>query len=120
MSPNPDKGNGAISIVSTPYFLDKEAAGEKHHQQASRHPSYKDAVVPKPSLSKANVFNLVIFGLAQLLGGMTFSLLAPFYTKEATLKGLSVLQTGLVTQYYMIKREEAHTHTFSRSTAPSF
>jgi len=39
---------------------------------------------------------LTVFALAELIGGMTFSLLAPFYTKEATAKGLSVSETGLV------------------------
>ena len=40
--------------------------------------------------------NLLLLGLAQLLGGFAFSLLSPFYTEEATEKGLSVTQTGLV------------------------
>ncbi|TRY71976.1 hypothetical protein TCAL_12664 [Tigriopus californicus] len=40
--------------------------------------------------------NLSILALTELLGGFTFSLLAPFYTNEATGKGLSVTETGLV------------------------
>lgn len=39
---------------------------------------------------------LMVFALAELIGGLTFSLLAPFYTKEATGKGLTVSETGLV------------------------
>jgi hypothetical protein len=34
--------------------------------------------------------------MAELIGGFTFSLLSPFYTKEATAKGLTVSETGLV------------------------
>ena len=43
-----------------------------------------------------NLANLVIFAIAELLGGFTFSLLSPFYTQEATNKGLTVTQTGMV------------------------
>ena len=43
-----------------------------------------------------NLANLAIFAIAELLGGFTFSLLSPFYTQEATNKGLTVTQTGLV------------------------
>ena len=39
---------------------------------------------------------LIVYALAELIGGFTFSLLSPFYTKEATAKGLTVSQTGLV------------------------
>ena len=39
---------------------------------------------------------LTIFAVALLAGGCTYSLLSPFYTKEATAKGLSVSQTGVV------------------------
>ena len=38
----------------------------------------------------------VILALSELLGGFTFSLLSPFYTKEAVAKGISVTETGLV------------------------
>jgi hypothetical protein len=37
-----------------------------------------------------------VYALVELTGGLTYSLLSPFYTKEATEKGLSVAQTGLV------------------------
>jgi len=40
--------------------------------------------------------NLGILALSELLGGMTYSLLSPFYTKEATRKGVSVTETGIV------------------------
>ncbi len=35
---------------------------------------------------------------AELFGGFTFSLLSPFYTKEAVAKGISVSQAGLVSK----------------------
>jgi len=40
--------------------------------------------------------NLGILALSELLGGMTYSLLSPFYTKEATRKGCSVTETGII------------------------
>ena len=39
---------------------------------------------------------LGILALSELLGGMTYSMLSPFYTKEATQKGISVTETGIV------------------------
>ena len=42
------------------------------------------------------VVNLLVMALSELLGGFTFSLLSPFYTKEATDKGMTVAETGLV------------------------
>ena len=42
--------------------------------------------------------NLGILALSELLGGMTYSLLSPFYTKEATQKGCSVTETGIVSE----------------------
>ena len=45
---------------------------------------------------KTNWINLVLLGVTQLLGGLTFSLLSSFYTEEATKKGLSVTQSGVV------------------------
>ena len=50
----------------------------------------------KEILSNSWKLNLVIFSMAELFVGFTFSLLAPFYTEEATKKGLSVTQTGMV------------------------
>ena len=43
--------------------------------------------------------NLGLLGLSELLGGLTFSLLSPFYTKEATQKGISVTETGIVSTF---------------------
>ena len=40
--------------------------------------------------------NLGILALSELLGGMTYSLLSPFYTKEAERRGCSVTETGIV------------------------
>nr|ACO10895.1 MFS-type transporter C6orf192 [Caligus rogercresseyi] len=40
--------------------------------------------------------NLIVFGVAEILGGITYSLLSPFYTQEATAKGMTVSETGVV------------------------
>ena len=50
----------------------------------------------RPKNRFKNLSQLIVYALAELLGGFTFSLLSPFYTKEATAKGLSVSETGLV------------------------
>ena len=53
--------------------------------------------------------NLGILALSELLGGMTYSLLSPFYTKEATRKGCSVTETGIVslTLYPLLRNIKA-------------
>ena len=53
-------------------------------------------LVSKASLSLNCKINLIIFSIAEILVGFTFSLLAPFYTQEATSKDLTVTQTGMV------------------------
>ena len=53
-------------------------------------------VVSKQALSLNCKINLIIFSIAEILVGFTFSLLAPFYTQEATSKDLTVTQTGMV------------------------
>ena len=53
-------------------------------------------VVSKQVLSLNCKINLIIFSIAEILVGFTFSLLAPFYTQEATSKDLTVTQTGMV------------------------
>ena len=50
----------------------------------------------KQALSLNCKINLIIFSIAEILVGFTFSLLAPFYTQEATSKDLTVTQTGMV------------------------
>ncbi len=50
--------------------------------------------------------NLGLLALSQLLGGLTFSLLSPFYTKEATQKGISVTETGIVSTTYILVLEQ--------------
>ena len=40
--------------------------------------------------------NLGILALIQLLGGMTFSLMSPFYPEEAVQKGMNITETGIV------------------------
>ena len=53
--------------------------------------------------------NLGVLALSELLGGMTYSLLSPFYTKEATRKGCSVTETGIVsvTLYPLLRNIKA-------------
>jgi len=46
--------------------------------------------------AKVKKINLILLAITQLLGGLTFSLLSPFYTEEATLKGLTVTQCSWV------------------------
>jgi len=46
--------------------------------------------------TKVKKANLALLAITQLLGGLTFSLLSPFYTEEATQKGLSVTQCSSV------------------------
>ena len=49
------------------------------------------------SLSEmAKVINLVLISLSNLFGGVSLSLLSPFYSAEALLKGVSVTKSGLV------------------------
>ena len=50
----------------------------------------------RPSNKCKDWSQLFVYAFAELVGGFTFSLLSPFYTKEATAKGLSVSETGLV------------------------
>ena len=40
--------------------------------------------------------NLGILSLIQLLGGMTYSLMSPFYSEEAVQKGMNITETGIV------------------------
>ena len=42
------------------------------------------------------VINLVLISLSNLFGGVSLSLLSPFYSAEALLKGVSVTKSGLV------------------------
>ena len=39
------------------------------------------------NITKVKKVNLALLAITQLLGGLTFSLLSPFYTEEATQKG---------------------------------
>ena len=47
---------------------------------------------------------IVILALIQLLYGFTYSLMVPFYSKEAVQKGMSITETGIVycCRYFMI------------------
>ncbi len=57
-----------------------------------------------PSLNRqkremSTFFHRFVLFFAELFGGFTFSLLSPFYTKEAVAKGISVSQAGLVSNH---------------------
>ena len=43
-----------------------------------------------------SITNLVLISLSNLFGGSSLSLLGPFYSAEALLKGVSVTKSGLV------------------------
>lgn len=64
---------------------------------------YRDAMISvceslkeHQKLSKITILTLFIYGVTQFIGGLTNTILTPFYTKEATEKGIPVWQTGLV------------------------
>ena len=61
------------------------------------------SLVSSPRPRQSNKFKdwsqLFVYAFAELVGGFTFSLLSPFYTKEATAKGLTVSETGLVRHF---------------------
>ena len=40
--------------------------------------------------------NLGVFSLIQLLGGMSYSFMTPFYSKEAVQKGMSITESGII------------------------
>lgn len=63
---------------------------------ASLKSNEEEKVNTNQKAKKINVVNMVLLGLAQFLGGLTYSLLSSFYTEEATKKGLSFTQCGLV------------------------
>ena len=44
----------------------------------------------------SKVINLALVSLSNLFGGVSLSLLSPFYSAEALLKGVSVTKSGLV------------------------
>merc|ERR1719319_1699775 len=50
----------------------------------------------KKKQPKRRILSLFLLGFVELLGGATLSLLAPFYSKEAEDKGLSVTASGTV------------------------
>ena len=50
----------------------------------------------KKKMPKRRILSLILLGFTELLGGATLSLLAPFYSKEAEEKGLSVTASGVV------------------------
>ena len=48
------------------------------------------------SAKSRSLINLVLISLSNLFGGLSLSLLAPFYSAEALLKGVSVTKSGFV------------------------
>ena len=71
----------------------------------------EESEVASKALSLNCKINLIIFAIAEILVGFTFSLLAPFYTQEATSKGLTVTQTGMVCACIFICRKKIF-HSF--------
>ena len=75
-------------------------------QTNGKHNSNEEVeVVASKALSLNCKINLIIFAIAEILVGFTFSLLAPFYTQEATSKDLTVTQTGMVCMYFLYKQK---------------
>ena len=54
----------------------------------------KPVEVPGEDIS--SYLNLGILFIVQLFVGMTYSLMSPFYSKEAVQKGMSITETGIV------------------------
>ena len=81
--PSPDYGKKVTKSIQENSVIEKYSIVESSQQG-------------KKKLSTSWKLNLVIFSIAELFVGFTFSLLAPFYTEEATNKGLTVTQTGMV------------------------
>jgi len=100
MAPNPSGNNLIIS-----HSLSKSGR-DLTNLDGDIESGKNSAPIPKPirrnsaELTRADRVKiwtqLTVFALAELAGGCTYSLLSPFYTKEATAKGLSVSQTGVV------------------------
>ena len=82
-------GRDVSSLGLDPESAENVRPGTKEVRQESVEPPSRSERIKMWS-------QLLVFSLAELTGGFTYSLLSPFYTKEATAKGLSVSQTGLV------------------------
>ena len=78
-------GHGSSNVDDQIQTIDKPNSSTKESEVDS-----------KQALSLNCKINLIIFSIAEILVGFTFSLLAPFYTQEATSKDLTVTQTGMV------------------------
>jgi len=55
-----------------------------------------DEKLVTPHKKKVRLLSLAILGLAELLGGCTLSILAPFYSAEAEVHGLGATEAGVV------------------------
>jgi len=71
-----------------------ELLTKKRKSEDSKRPNENDS--KKNKMPKRRILSLVLLGFVELLGGATLSLLAPFYSKEAEEKGLSVTASGAV------------------------
>eukprot|EP00092_Neocalanus_flemingeri_P083793 GFUD01105183.1.p1 GENE.GFUD01105183.1~~GFUD01105183.1.p1 ORF type:complete len:470 (+),score=83.07 GFUD01105183.1:287-1696(+) len=55
-----------------------------------------DTIDPETKNSRVRFFSLIILGSSTFLAGCTLSILAPFYSKEAEERGLSITASGTV------------------------
>jgi len=82
--------------------LDKNSALSEKSQLLAKKRTPEDSKKPnenerkKKKMPKRRILSLILLGFTELLGGATLSLLAPFYSKEAEEKGLSVTASGVV------------------------
>ena len=102
MAPNPESFSDPINVVVISHIHEipisksnQEEVVVEEEENIQEVPESNE-VKSKSALSFNCKINLVIFAIAEILGGFTFSLLSPFYTQEATSKNLTVSQTGMV------------------------
>lgn len=101
MAPNPETNSDHVVIIRTLEVLSDNSFDRKIStitKSVALDEPITDLQQPKKSClpTLGNLWHITVFAIAEVLAGFTFSLLAPFYSNEATSKGLSVTQTGMV------------------------
>ena len=102
MAPNPESFSDPINVVVISQIHEISNISKSYQEEIVEEENFQEKypesseVKSKSALSFNCKINLVIFAIAEILGGFTFSLLSPFYTQEATSKNLTVSQTGMV------------------------
>jgi len=104
MAPNPESFSDPINVVVISQIheitpnISKSTNQEvvEIEENVQKVDPESTEVKSESALSINCKINLVIFAITEIVGGFTFSLLAPFYTQEATSKNLTVSQTGMV------------------------